>query len=78
MLLITGIMAEFVVSVVLQPSKYNVCHFYDDCDTSGSHSITTPNGFLVDGGMCFSGAITVVCLVFLMGLIEFTHDIGLR
>ena len=68
---------------------YNVNHFYDDYDTSNNRTIRAPNKLVVGGGgttsqarsngaMCFTGAISAVCLVFLTGLIQFVYGIGLR
>ena len=82
-------MAACMAAMVLQSSVYNVNHFYDDYDTSNSHTILAPNELVGDGGgttsqaisngvMCFAGAISAVCLVFLVGLIQSVYKKGLR
>ena len=70
-----------MVFMALQSSEYNVIHFYEDYDTSNNHTIRAPNEFVDDGGgttseaksngaMCFAGAISAVCLVFMADLIR--------
>ena len=74
---------------VMALESYEFSHFYDDYGNSNNHTIRAPNEPVVDGGgatsqaksngaMCFTGAISAVCLVFLMGLIRSMHTIGLR
>ena len=80
-------MAAFIAVMVLQSYKFN--HFYDDYDTSNNHTIRAPNklGYggdgttcqaISNGAMCFRGAISAVCLVFLADLIQSVCAIGLR
>ena len=89
MIKIAGIIAACMVAMALHSSGYNVNHFYDASDTSNNHTILALNELVVDGGgatcqaisngaMCFSGAISAVCLLFLTGLIQFVHAIDLR
>ena len=84
-----GIMAACMAAMTLHSSGYNIIHFYDDYDTSNNHTIRAPNELVGDGGgttsqaifhgaMSFNGAISAVCLVFLTGLIQSVHAIGLR
>ena len=87
LVLITGIMVVFLATVVLQPSDYTICHFYDGCETV-SHAILAPNELDVGGGTtiqaksdgvtCPNGATTVLWLVVLMLLVECALDTGLR
>ena len=83
----TGITAACKAVMVLQSYKFN--HFYDDYDTSNNHRILAPNELVVDGGgttsqakyngaMCFTDAISAVCLVFMTGLIQSVYGIVLR
>ena len=82
-----GIMAACMAAMTLHSSGSTVNHFYDVYDTSNNHTILAPNE-LVDGGttsqaknngaMCFTGAISAVCLVFMTGLIQSVHAIGSR
>ena len=83
----TGITAACIAVMVLQSYKFN--HFYDDYDTSNNHTIRAPNELVVDGGgttsqakykgaMCFTGAMSAICLVFCTGLIRSVYAIGLR
>ena len=89
MIKITGIMVACMVAMALHSSGYNVNHFYDAYDTSNNHTIRAPNELVGDGGgtniqakyngvMCFTGAISAVCLVFSTCLIHSMHAIGLR
>ena len=89
MIKITGIVAACMVAMALHSSGYNGNHFYDAYDTSNNHTIRAPNEVVVGGGgttiqaifhgaMSFNGAISAVCLVFLTGLIQSVHAIGLR
>ena len=86
---ITGIVAACMVAMALHSSGYNGNHFYDAYDTSNNHTIRAPNEFVDDGGgttseaksngaMCFTGAISAVCLVFMAELIRSMHAIGSR
>ena len=86
---IAGIMAACMAAMMLQPSVSSVNHFYDHYDTSNNHTIPAPNELVGDGGgttsqaisngvMCLTVAISAVCLVFLTGLIQSVHAIGLR
>ena len=74
----TGVMAACIAVMVLQSYKFS--HFCDDYGNSNNHTIRAPNEFVDDGGgttseaksngaMCFAGAISAVCLVFLARLI---------
>ena len=82
-----GIMAACMAAMTLHSSGSTVNHFYDVYDTSNNHTILAPNE-LVDGGttsqaknngaMCFTGAISAVCLVFMTGLIQSVYGIVLR
>jgi hypothetical protein len=85
---IMSIMASCMAAMALHSSGSTVNHFYDDYDTSNNHTIRVPNE-LVDGGgttsqetfkgaMCFTGAISAVCLVLMTGLIQSVHAIGSR
>ena len=67
---------------------YKFSHFCDDYDNSNNHTIRAPNKLVGDGGgttsqakfngvMCFAGAISAICLVFMMGLIQSVCAIGL-
>ena len=58
-------------------------------DNSNNHTIRAPNGLAVDGSgttsqaksngaMCFTGAISAICLTFLTGFIQSVFAIGLR
>ena len=82
-------MAVCMVAMALHSSGYNGNHFYDAYDTSNNCTIRAPNKLVGDGGgttsqaifhgaMSFSGAISADCLVFLTGLIQSVHAIGLR
>ena len=86
---ILGIMASCMAAMALHSSGSTVNHFYDDYDTSNNHTILAPNELVVDGGgttsqarsngaMCFTGAISAVCLVLVTGLIQAVYGIGLR
>jgi hypothetical protein len=78
-------MTACIAVMMLQSYKFN--HFCDGYDTSNNHTIRAPNE-LVGGGttsqetfkgaMCFTGAISAVCLVFMTGLIQSVHAIGSR
>jgi hypothetical protein len=85
----TGILAAFMATMTSHISKHNVNRFYDACDTSNNHTIraldelgggdggTTShaksNGFM---GLCC--AMSAVCLVYLMWLIDIAFIVGLR
>ena len=83
------VMTAFIAVMVMALQSYNVNHFYDDDDTSNYHTIRALDE-LVDGGgdttsqaksngaMCFTGAISAVCLVCMTGLIQSVHAIGSR
>ena len=82
-------MTACMAAMTLYSCASNVYHFYGAYDTSNNHTICAPNELDVDGGgttsqaksngaMCFTGAISAVCLVFLTGLIQSVHAIGLR
>ena len=73
--------------MVLQ--SYNVNHFYDAYDTSNDRTIRAPNKLvggcgdsisqgISNGAMCFTVAISAVCLVFMTGLIQTACDKGSR
>ena len=89
MIKITGIVAACMVAMALHSSGYNGNHFYDAYDTSNNHTIRAPNELAVDGSgttsqaksngaMCFTVAISAVCLVLLTGLIQSVYKKGLR
>ena len=78
-----------MVFMALQFSEYNIIHFYEDYDTSNNYTIRAPNKLVGDSGgttsraksngvICFTGAISAVCLVFMAELIRFMHAIGSR
>ena len=80
-------MAACTAVMVLQSYKFS--HFCDDYDTSNNHTIRAPNELVDDSGgttsraksngaLCFTGAISAVCLVFLTRLIQSVYGIGLR
>ena len=82
-------MTAVIVFVALQSSEYNITHFYEDYDTSNNHTILAPNELVGDSGgttsqaksngaLCFTGAISAVCLACFMNLIQSVYDIGLR
>ena len=84
-----SIMASCMAAMALHSSGSTVNHFYDDYDTSNNHTIRSLNELVVDGGgttsqaisngaMCFSGALSAVCLVFMTGVIQSVYVIGLR
>ena len=93
-ILLTGIIAACMV--VMAFLSYNVNHFYyEDYDTtSNNHTIRAPNKLVVDSGdttsqallngaMCFSVAISALCLVsvwlvFVTGVIQSVYAIGSR
>ena len=86
---ITGAMATCMAALTLYCCVSTVYHFYDAYDTSNNCTIRAPNQVVVCGGgttsqaifhgaMSFSGAISAACLVFLTGLIQSVHAIGLR
>ena len=82
-------MVACIAVMVMVLQSYNVNHFYDDDDTSNNHTIRALDE-LVDGGggttsqaksngaMCFTGAMSAICLVFCTGLIRSVYAIGLR
>ena len=89
MIKVTGIIAACMAAMALHSSGYNVNHFYDAYDTSNNHTIRAPNELVGDGGgttiqaifngaMCFTVAISAVCLVLLTGLIQSVYKKGLR
>ena len=75
-----------IAVMVLHSYKFN--QFCDDYDTSNNHTILVSNELFDGGGttsqakfkgaMCFSGAISAVCLVFMTGLIQSVYEIGSR
>jgi len=75
-----------IAVMVLHSYKFN--QFCDDYDTSNNHTILVSNELFDDGdttsqakfkgAMCFSGAISAVCLVFMTGLIQSVYEIGSR
>ena len=82
-----GIMAACMAAMTLHSSGSTVNHFYDVYDTSNNHTILAPNELVVDGttshakymgAMCFTGAMSAICLVFLTGFIRSVYAIGLR
>ena len=89
MILITGIMAACMAAMALHSSGSTVNHFYDAYDTSNNHTICAPNKLvggcgdsisqgISNGAMCFTVAISAVCLVFMTGLIQTVYTIGSR
>ena len=85
----TAIMALCIAVMVMALQSYNVNHFYDDYDTSNNYTIRVPNELVGDSGgttsqaksngaMCFTVAISAVCLVFMAGLIRSMLSIDLR
>ena len=83
----TGIMAACMAAMTFYLSGSTVNHFYDAYDTSNNHTIRARNKLVVDGGgttsqanyngaMCFTVAISAVCLVFMMVLIQSVYHIG--
>ena len=86
----TGMMVALCIAVMVMALQYyNVNHFYDDYGTSNNHTIRAPNELVGDSGgttsqaksngaMCFTGAISAVCLVFMADLIRSMHAIGSR
>ena len=80
-------MVACIAVMVLHSYKFN--QFCDDYDTSNNHTIRALDE-LVDGGggttnqaksngaMCFTGAMSAICLVFCTGLIRSVYAIGLR
>ena len=88
-ILITGILAACMAAMTLHSSGSNVNHFYDAYDTSKNHTICAPNKLvggrgdsisqgISNGAMCFTVAISAVCLVFMTGLIQIVYAIGSR
>ena len=80
-------MTACIAVMVLQSYKFN--HFYDAYDTSNNHTILASNELVVVGGgttsqarsngaMCFTVAISVVCLVFMAGSIQSVYGMDLR
>ena len=83
-----------MAAMMFYPSGSTVNHFYDAYDTSNNHTIRAPNKLVVDSGdttsqalfngaMCFSVAISALCLVsvwlvFVTGVIQSVYDIGSR
>ena len=85
----TDIMALCIAVMVMALQSYNVDHFYDDYDTSNNYTIRAPNKLVGDSGgttsraksngvICFTGAISAVCLVFMAVLIRSLHAIDSR
>ena len=75
--------------MVMVLQSYNVNHFYDAYDTSNDRTICAPNKLvggcgdsisqgISNGAMCFTVAISAVCLVFMTGLIQIVYAIGSR
>ena len=84
-----GIIVTCMAAMMFYPSGSTVNHFYDVYDTSNNHTILAPNKLVGGGGgttsqaksngaMCFTGAISAVCLVFMTGVIQSVYAIGLR
>ena len=81
-------MAACMAVMTLYSSRSTVNHFYDAYDTSNNHTIRAPNELVGGGGttnqakynctMCFTVAISAVCLVFMTGLIQTVYAIGSR
>jgi hypothetical protein len=79
LVLFTSIMAAVITAMVVQYFEYNVNCVYDDCDSSNNRTILAPNELVggcttsqatITGVMCLLGAISAVCLVFFMCLIQ--------
>ena len=88
-ILITGSMAACMAAMALHSSGSTVNHFYDAYDTSNNHTIRVPNELvggcgdsisqgISNGAMCFTVAISAVCLVFMTGVIQTVYAIGSR
>ena len=88
-ILITGIMAACMAAMTLRSSGSTVNHFYDAYDTSNDRTICAPNKLvggcgdsisqgISNGAMCFTVAISAVCLVFMTGVIQSVYAIGIR
>ncbi len=86
---ILGMMASCMAAMALHSSGSTVNHFYDAYDTSNNHTICAPNKLvggrgdsisqgISNGAMCFTVAISAVCLVFMTGLIQTVYAIGSR
>jgi len=82
----TGIMTACIAVMVMALQSYKFNHFYDAYDTSNNHTILaldelvggTTSQAKSNGAMCFTGAISAVCLVFMTGLIQSVYAIGSR
>ena len=88
-----GIMVACMAAMMFYPSGSTVNHFYnhfyDAYDTSNNHTICAPNKLvggrgdsisqgISNGAMCFTVAISAVCLVLMTGLIQTAYAIGSR
>ena len=78
-----GAMAVFMATMALQSCKCKLFHFNEDYDSQNPETLE-PNIFVVagtiiqvksNGAMCIGSAISVVCLVVMIGLIEFAYGI---
>ena len=85
----TGILAAFMAAMMFYPSGSSVNHFYDAYDASNNHTICASNKLvggcgdsisqgISNGAMCFTIAISAVCLVFVTGVIQTVYAIGSR
>ena len=81
-ILITGVMAVFMATMALQSRKCKLFHFNEDYDSQNPETLE-PNIFVVAGTiiqvkstMCICGALSLICLVVIMGLIEFARGIA--
>ena len=84
----TGIMTACIAVMVMALQSYKFNQFCDDYDTSNNHTILVSNELFDDGDttsqakfkgdMCFTGAISAVCLVFMTGLIQSVYAISSR
>ena len=84
-----GIIVACMAAMMFYPSGSTVNHFYDAYDTSNNHTICASNKLvggcgdsisqgISNGAMCFTVAISAVCLVFMTGVIQSVYAIGLR
>ena len=72
-----------MATMALQSCKCKLFHFNEDYDSQNPETLE-PNIFIVvpiiqvksNGTMCICGALSVVCLVVILGLIEFACVIG--
>ena len=84
-----SIMAACMATMTLHSSGSTVNHIYDVYDTSNNHTIRALDELVGGDGdttsqakynsvMCFTVAISAVCLVFMTGVIQSVYGIRLR